>query len=294
MGRPGTRFDISVAENGLGFVIVMLRDTALVSVVVSIVLAAFLSRFSATKPSSAAVALAASFFAAWASQSWTTLTPTRYLHWFPYVTVALAVVAIVMSVDETKRWPWVLATLCCIMAAWLLVPSFRSLQPRRLYAIGISIFTLVLAFGYEELARRISPRLLTTCLMTTGVVAATVLAQSFGLKFAQITGMLTAGLAGGLVVTFIARDLKPIGLSLIFSVVITHLMFVGWANSSSKVTAFCFALPPLAPLALWVTGAKPPVPRQRFVAGLTVVALLLLLALVPAILAHPPWEGELE
>lgn len=286
----------------MDFVITMVRDTALVSIIVSTVLAFGLNRPTWSKPFGGCVALVGGFFAAWASQPWTTLTPVRYLDWFPYVAITFCIVAVIMGLNPTKRWPWILAVVGCILAAWFLVPDFRSLQPRRLYAIGISTATLIVAFAYEELARRIGPRWVIGCLMASGTVAAIVLAQSFGLKFAQIAGMLTAGLTGPLIVAWFSKTCdktvdqyqyqNTVGLSMTFSVVLSHLMFIGWANSSSNVPAFCYALVPLAPLGLWFAVLKGSRQFKPMVIGMAVVVLLLLLALGPAIIAHPPWEAE--
>lgn len=281
----------------MDFVLSLLLQTALVPAVVSVMFVFALGKFDRVTNSRGAIALGVGFFAGWCTQEWTTLQPVRYLDWLPWVGLTLSVAAIVFSKYETRTLQGILLAAGCAASAWLLVPNFPRMQPSRIVALGIvATVSVLMVVTLEKTSKRIDSRLLITCLMATGTAASIVLAQSFAMKFAQIMGMLTAALVGSLLLNSRRTDQSQTGLCLIFLPLLTNLMFIGYANSSSDVPVFSYGLIALAPLGLcivlWNGKTKESSSNMASVAGAMIVAAVLLMAVVPAILAHPPWEAE--
>lgn len=274
----------------------LLLQTAPVPVIVSAVIAAGLVRSQRTAPVGSSVALAAAFFAGWVSQDWTTLQPTRYLDWLPWVTIGLSTVVLANASGLSARYVWCLVIAACIGAAWLLVPSFPRLQPPRPQAVAmLSVAAVVLTIALERLAARISHRLFIAGLMATGTAGSIVLAQSFSLKFAQIMGILTAALTGSLLFGKHKSEKLSVDTALVFMTVFTNLMFIGCAGSTSDVPVFCYAILPAAPITLWITVCRQggdTMSTRALLSAIAVLFIVLLIAVVPAILAHPPWEAE--
>ncbi|MCH2213102.1 MAG: hypothetical protein MK110_17490 [Fuerstiella sp.] len=278
------------------FVLSLLLQTALVPVVVSVVVVTTMNRIPRLVTASAAVAPGIAFFAGWAMQEWTTLQPVRYIDWCPYVALALGsiVLAIAAGLPQKMMWPLVVAT--CIAAAWLLVPNFPRLKPPRPQAIGlVAVTSILFVAATRPIAGRFSPRFLTACLMATGTAASVVLAQSFSLKFAQLMGILTAGLAGNLFYVKRSSDSSFVWMSLVFMPILINLMFIGYAGSPSQVPILCYAILPCAPIMMWTSiffqREDTPSPKELTVA-LVAVGVVLLIAVYPAVMAHPPWASE--
>ncbi|MGB4711634.1 MAG: hypothetical protein WBH28_24450 [Fuerstiella sp.] len=277
----------------MDFVRSFVADTALVPVIVSAIVAAALFSVKRFARCSGAVALACGFFAGWASQDWATLTPARYLDWLPYCAAALGLVAVAAAIG-LPRWAFLsLGIVCCIAATWLLVPSFPKLQPPRFQAIAMIAGTSAAMFILlEQLTKQIGTRTLIACLMVTGTAAALVLQQSFGMKFAQIMGMLTASLAGAFLFARNKPDETSMGVPLIFTTLVANLMFIGNANSTSDVPVYSFAVVPCIPAALWLVASANRKDNRTWLklAGFALFGLLIVSAVYPAIMAHPPWE----
>lgn len=257
----------------MDFVVSMLLETAGIPIVVSVTVAWYVNRFDGWKNRATTIGTVCGFVAGWFAQEFSVWVPQRYLDWFPFVALLLAALP--------KFVP--------VVAAWLLVPSFAALQPPRV--VAISMVTAVTYAGgllLEKASTRISQRMLIGVMMATATACSIVLVQSFSLKFAQVAGLLAASLTPGLIWLN-----KPAGntrdLPMLFYGLMSNLMFIGYANTSSNVPVWCFALPLLAPgLLIWNPSSN----RTKVVRGVAIAGLLLL-ATIPALLAHPPWEGEL-
>lgn len=309
------------------FVLSMLRGTALwptaVSLVVALAIHAVPVRFA-----SGGVAVACGFFAGWASQDWGRLQPERYLDWSPYIALLLAAVACITLMTSRHGLRWCLWLAACGIAAWLLVPDFPRLFPPRTVSVALVAALGGLTAGvvatFED---RLPRRACTSAHLMTGSAAALILAQSYGLKFSQMAGMLTAALAGPFLLA------SPGGkrhTSIVFLPLLAAILFMGYANSSSDVPVFCYFLPVTAAIPLLLqrqpssadsrpgkesaedraddqhperpsaqtpaavaSVIEPQPSRARRITSWCFVALILALAVVPAILAHPPWEEEL-
>ena len=274
----------------MDFVLSMLRETALIPVVISVLVAAASSCFSKLE-CVGAIALACGFFAGWASQDWATMKPARYLDWLPYAAILLAVAAVV-SAGIPNKFKWLVQAAAVVLVTWLMVPSFPRLQPTRPVATAM---VAVLSWGLIQASAgsqtQVPQRVLVAGLMAMGTSVSLIMAQSFGLKFAQIAGMLTAALAGALI---FRSERIVAGLTVVFLPLLCNLLFMGYASSSSDVPWYSFAIVPLAVLCFRVypKDSDPEKTRNCIFAGV-LFALVLLSAVVPAVLAHPPWEEDL-
>lgn len=271
----------------------MVMETAAVPVLVSVVLVLACAKIPRLSEFGSVIAVSIAFFCGWASQDWTTLSPTRYLDWLPYTGIGLAVLAVPVYYGVPGKYAKGLLLSGCAIAAWLLVPDFPKLQPSRPMAILIvAAGSAVVVFVTGHAQTRLPSRILPATLMLTGIMAALVLAQSFGLKFAQIAGMLTASLAGPLVFPG-KRPQVTAGPAAVFIPLLCSLMFMGYAASSSAVPVYSFALIPLAALPLLIVAVdEKPRSKQRIVAAIVGITVLLGVAVVPAVLAHPPWQED--
>lgn len=254
------------------FVLSILLKTAATPIAVAVAVAWSLNRHERWRHRAVTLGAAAGFIAGWFVQEFAVWVPQRYLDWMPAAALLLAFIP----------------KLAPLPVALLLVPTFATLQPPRPFAIAmVTIITYVGGLLVEKPAAKINQRLLIIVLMATGTACSVVLVQSFSLKFAQIAGLTAAALAPGLVWTNRPEG-SVTGLGMLFYGLMSNLMFIGFANTSSSVPTWCFGLPLLAPAFLvWQ-----PASSGKNIARLVLIAALLLLTIVPALLAHPPWEGE--
>ena len=254
------------------FALRMLFKTAVIPIVVAIVVTWLTIRNGRLRNRAVTIGAVCGFFAGWFTQEFAVWIPQRYLDWIPTAALLLAT----------------LPKIAPLPSAWLLVPSFASLHLPRPWAIGI-VTAITCAGGLllERAATKIHQRLFVGVLMATGTVCSVVLVQSFSMKFAQIAGFLTAAFTPGLLwASKPEGNVK--GLAMLFYGLMSNLMFIGYANTSSDVPAWCFALPVLAP-AILIWNPTSGVKLKTCVAA---IAALLLLSVVPALLAHPPWEAD--
>src|SRR5690606_22524823 len=85
-----------------------------------------------------------------------------------------------------------------------------------------------------------------------------ILAAAGSLRFAQIAGCGAAALAGMALVAYFNRAKRTAdGIALPFAVFAAGMMLIGRVNSFSDVPLISYLLPPVAPLALWLTMAVP-------------------------------------
>lgn len=284
------------------FLLSMLRDTAIVPAIVSIVVAGLIWQLPIRRIHGG-VAVAAGFFGGWASQPWGTLEPERYLHWCPYAAVLLAVAAC-LFVSSDRQWVrWGVLLIGSGVTAWFLVPDFPKLVPPKALAVAlVTGLSFIVAALVEAVEHRLPRRASHVAFLMIGGACAMILAQSFALKFSQIAGMLTAALTGPLL---FATDEQKRRTAVVFLPLLGSVMFMGYASSTSEVPTFCYVVPLFAvvPLLMQVRPAsqgvqfnsldiQPHPSFARTAVSWALVLAILLVASIPALLAHPPWEME--
>lgn len=280
-------------------------------------LAARLFRRKAFVSSGSTLSLIAGFAAGYWLLDLGPVRPEYDWHWTPY---AVVLVLIPASLPGTTRGLLVLK--CVLLAitiglsAWLLVPTFESLNPSRTVHILVwSIDTFLLSTGMlliaraepfpdspsahvtEEPSRTLATgSLLRLSLMiATLAAAAGLLVLSGNLSFGQIAAAGMAALIGFAVAGwFSSRRLPLEGVSLVYSVLISAMMLTGKVNSSSGIPTACYLLLPLTPLAyaLALPGRSEKLSWNRVLSVLGVAIVISGLAIGMALSATLGGESE--
>ena len=270
----------------------LVRQTTLVSAVVSILVAGLICWWPRVASMAGPASLSLAFTTAWAAQPWTPIVPQSPWDWMPWISLVTGLLGVALAFGQPRSITWPLFAAVTVLSVMLAVPDFANLYPPRRQSMALvatSIVLLVLIL--ERLSARVHNALLAVCYMTTGVSGAIVLAQSGSMKFAQICGMLTAALAGSLVWTWHTNAKHMLsGVSVSFFAVLVNLMFVGYADSLSKVPEYAYALVPFAPVVLWVTAIPSRGRPCRIcrIVGYLLFTGLLGAAAYAALAAHPP------
>ena len=107
----------------------------------------------------AAVAFALAFFVGCALlPSWSPFWPQRHWQWLPYLAaIAMVVGPVGLASGVCPRERWLLHLLLAIIAAWLLVPAWASLQPHRVaYVATLPVGLFLLSVLLDPLPARMS------------------------------------------------------------------------------------------------------------------------------------------
>jgi hypothetical protein len=232
---------------------------------------------------SLAIALAVAFFVGYVLvHSWAGLVPRRHWQWLPYLGAVAAVLGPAGLAGGGVLRRWLLFLALALVTAWLLVPSWASLWPRR--AISVPLLTAYL-FLVAALLDALPDRLLGPLAVALfGVVAGTVavlLAAEVSVKFGQLAGIAAAALAGcwaaslwgGGQAAAAVRGMIPV-----FAILIGGLAYTGCIEPQPPRVLLLFA--PAALLGLWACAA-PPLARLR---GAAAIAAQIGAVLVPLML----------
>ncbi len=207
----------------------------------------------------AAAAVAAAFFVGYAMlPSWAELAPTRHWQWLPYLGVMamiLGPIGLADGVSKVERF--MLHLLLAITAAWLLVPTWTSLQPpRSTYVPLVSGYLFLLTVLLEPLPGRISGKLFCILLSLAALATALTIAAFISLRYGRVSAVAGTAVVGCCVATFFQKDqLTMRGVMPIYAVLIGGLAFVGFVEPETPL--FGVLVMPAAPLTLWVVGWLP-------------------------------------
>ena len=145
----------------------------------------------------------------------------------------------------------------------------------------------------EALAKRLPAATVSAALFLTAAAGAVVLVQSGNMKITQLNGAAAASMLGCLLCSLLTRH-RPMLQSAIaaFAVVLSGLMYVGFAHSFSRVPTASYVLNVTAPTALWLgVGPLRKLPGLRGAATRALPELIpLAVALALALMAEPPWR----
>ena len=225
------------------------------------------------------------------------LLPKLNRDWTPYA----AVIALPAAVVPVRGWRgfYVKAGLICLAVSlfgWWLVPNWPALEPSRevyltawtVYASGLALAMLFLAFrlgglfdpprgeSAEEPPATDVPRggnLWLIMISGTLLAAFAFLPMTGSLRFALIAGSAFGAMAGTLAAYWRAKDRPPLdGVAIVYAMVISAVMLTGEVNTFGDVPTFCYALLPLAPLAIAILpmSADKPVSIGRMLLALVV------------------------
>ena len=206
----------------------------------------------------AAVGFALAFFVGYVLlPSPAALVPARHWHWLPYLGIGAAIIGPVgLATGVSKPESWLLHFLLAIVAAWLLVPTWSSLQPPRSVYIPILIgyFFLLTAF-LTPLPARLPGRLFPTLLFVVSACVATLIAAFVSVSYGRIAGVAAAATFGSLVTSGLHNDDENTGLLPAYVVVVGGAAFVGCVEPQPPLIGILCL--PATPLALWVFMLRP-------------------------------------
>jgi hypothetical protein len=228
---------------------------------VALAVAALLRRFlpsSLSARNAAAIAFAVAFVFGYALlPSWAELTPTRHWHWLPYLAVIGAVVApAALAAGVARAERWLLHLLLAVVAAWLLVPTWPTLQPSRpVFLVLLASYLFLLIALLDGLPSRLLGPLFVAILAAVALCTTILVAASVSVKFGQLAGIATAATVACLVSSLLRNDVDTTrGLVPVFTIVVGGLAFVGCVEPSTPL--YALLLVPAAPLALWACASK--------------------------------------
>jgi hypothetical protein len=210
----------------------------------------------------AAWAFAAAFWLGYALLAWlqnrSDFVPERHWQWIPYLTLLAAAVATATAYGKLRfiaRWTLFLVT--ALVSAWLLVPTWPDLVPRRALAIPLlTAYLLLLTTLLEPLADRLHAAALSTHLAITALASAAMIAAFVSLTYGEPATIAAAALAGCAVGARLFPDTITFrSLTLAYSVNVGGWAFTGAIEPRPPL--FALLLTPLAPLALWACVAGP-------------------------------------
>jgi len=232
---------------------------------------------------SASVAFAAAFCVGYLLlPSWAGLVPKRHWHWTPYLALAAAAIgpnSVSSGRHRVRRWLLYLVT--AFVSAWLLVPSWASLQPPRSVCVPLLTgYLFLLAALLEPLLCRLPAAAISAQLIVSAACAAVLIAGFVSVTYAQIAGIAAAALIGVWVATLFSSGAASVrGLSLAYSVTVGGWAFIGCIEPQQP--AFGLLLAPIAPLSLWFCVCGP-LSRLRGRAAATIQTVLVLIHLTIA------------
>jgi MFS family permease len=228
---------------------------------VSLVVALLLGRFAsgAWRRYVAAIAFAAGFCAGVALiRPWDELLPSRHWQWMFYLSLAAAVVGPISAAAGLHRIErWLLLALTALVAAWLLVPTWESLQPPRLAWVPLLAgYLFLLAAALEPMARLLPPRNLLGLLMLSAADSAALVAAAVSLTYGLPAAAAAAALLGCSAALLLSADADHVrGVIPAYAAVVGGWAFVGCVDPQVPMPLLLLA--PAAPLALWCCAWGP-------------------------------------
>ncbi len=233
----------------------------------------------------AAVALVIGFFVGYVLlPSWAELVPKRHWHWLPYLGLGAMIIGpigLARGVFAVERWLLLLAL--AIVAAWLLVPTWASLQPpRSVYVPILAGYLLLLSVLLEPLPARVPGRLLLALLSIVALSVAVAIAALVSLNYARVAAIAAAAIVGCCVASFFYfHESMTRGLIPAYAILVGGVAFVATIEPSRPLVGLLLA--PAAPLALW-SCAWGPLARLRGVKAAVVQSAVVLVPLACALL----------
>jgi hypothetical protein len=207
--------------------------------------------------------------------------------WLPYVVAATVIVAPLAHASGVSWFERLLLyAVFAVVAAWLLVPDRKEMDPTRLQLLLTWGPGLVLtAFLLDGVIERFRGPLLPGLLTFTAICTAAVLGLSGNLRFAQMIGAGAAALGAITVATLWAKEVSLKGISLPFATLIWGGMLIARMNTSSAVPLASYVIVPVAPLLMWAAVRGPLSRGAGFVAGLKKTALPVIACVVAVAMA---------
>lgn len=235
----------------------------------------------------AAVAWAASYAAAFALlRPWKEFLPDRHWHWTGYLAVMAAAVGPLFAGRQSRWLPrLIVVLLASAPAAWLLVPTWATLQPPRpVWMAILATYFFVLASGLGPLEGIVPSRRLMGLMALSAAATALLVALGVSLTtFGQPAAAAAAGWCGCLLAIWGdggGDGGETRGVALIYTLLVGGWAFVGCVHPTVAKVGLLVAA--AAPLVLWCF-AKGPLARLSGQSALVVQTIAVLIVLAAAV-----------
>ena len=222
---------------------------------VSLVVALLLGRLSSEtwRRYAASIAFAAGYCAGFALiRPWDELVPSRHWQWTFYFALAAAAVGPISAAAGIHRIErWLLLVLSALVAAWLLVPTWDSLQPSRIVWVPLLTgYLFLLAAALEPLAGILPARNLLGLLTLAAGGSAALITAAVSLNYGQAAGAAAAALLGCTLALLLSANADHLrGMIAAYTAIAGAWAFVGCIDPQVPVPGLLLA--PAAPLVLW-------------------------------------------
>jgi hypothetical protein len=211
-----------------------------------------------------AAGMAVAFIAGYAIlPDWAAFLPERHWQWLPYLAAAgmvIGPVAQARGVWTAERW--LLWMLLAAVAAWLVVPTWQTLDPpRQFYVPFLGTYVVVVTALLDPLAKRFSPTVVLAQLsLAATAVALLVVAGAKSMVYGQVGGIAAAATVGCFLAAFLnASRSMTRGMVPLYTVLVGGMAFVGYVEPEKPIAGML--LLPAAPAAMWL-GALGPCSRM--------------------------------
>lgn len=212
----------------------------------------------------ASLAIAAGFAAGYALLKLAPWQATSHWHWTPHALFLAALLGPVATAKGISLVERILIYAAAIwIAAWFVVPTYADLEPSRtIHLIVWPLYLLAIVVPLDLLSRRMTGPLLPAIVSISLAASMVVIFLSGNAKFTQILGIGFAAMLGVTCSSFLSKE-KPalLGAALPITMLSAGYLLVAQVQSFSDVPLICYALPPTAPILLWIGQSKSLVER---------------------------------
>lgn len=231
----------------------------LVSAVVSLVIR-LVPWSESLRRQSAGFALGAAFFLGVRLIELSDWLPTQPWMWFPYA-VLVAALCGPLSVAPGVSWfeRFVLYAVLSTIAAWMLVPTWSSLEPSRwVWWVGTAATMTVVGLGIELIASREKGTRLSLLMFAVVTIASVLVMLSGSARFAQFLMAFAGGLFGFALTSWLkARDGSFSGAGLATAFALVGMLMTAKVNSFSKIPFASYAALAAIPVLLAFVAVSP-------------------------------------
>lgn len=225
--------------------------------------------------------IAAGFFAGYLLVT-PSLAPQRHWQWLPYLGVAAATTgAAGIATRASAPLRWILFLALASGSAFLLVPTWPTLQPPRLALMALlAIYFVLLMSLLDALPDRLTGSSLPLLFALSAAAVAVLVAAEVSLTYGQLAGIAAAAIAGGYLSALLSKQAPAArGAAPVFAILAGGVAFVGAIEPEQPV--FGILLAPLAPLMLWCVAFGPLAKLNGFAAA----AVQTIAVLIPLLIA---------
>jgi hypothetical protein len=217
------------------------------------------------------------------------MAPTKYWHWLPYLAgVAMLTGALSLAHGLVILERWMLYLLLGALAAWLLVPTWRDLEPpRTTYVPLLAGYFVLLAVLIDPLPARFSPRIVDSSMCLAAACTAVAVWAAISETYGRVGAVAAPAWAGACLANwFVRSSTSSRAAAPLYAVLVGGIAFVGFVYPPEKAEWVLLVIPAL-PLALWITTFGPLARLSgRRAAAVQIASVLIPLAVAAVVVAR--------